>query len=197
MAYGRNGYQAAMVGRGGRHRGYRGDVMGQLEAAAEEGDPRAMAICKAIENCGEPAWRKRVIAPGVNAPCDDLYPLPMRPVGGVRTFLPAGLTVITFTARPQKPFRGERPVSIVRQIGAAGTTAVIRGGFRVGTDPQVAQISDQPVEDFDRTSFGVRMVMSPAQGGIDIEADVALEGPALVAGESIAVFLTIWGSTWA
>ena len=74
---------------------------------------------------------------------------------------------------------------------------VIRGAIRVGTDPQAAQIADQPLEFFDRTSFGVRMVFAPAEPGIDIEVDVALVGPALGAGETITVFFTVWGSTWA
>lgn len=193
----RGGYQSAMVGRGRRH--FRGDVVGQLEAAAEQGDPRAQALCAAIEDCGVPPWRKRQVAPGIQAPCDDLYPLPFRPVAGTPTFVSGGPTLITLTARPQKPFRGERPVSLVTRVGAgaAGIVPVIRGGIRVGTAPQLAQIADQPIEFFDRTSFGVRMVFAPAEPGIDIEVDVQLVGPALGVAETITVFLTVWGSTWA
>lgn len=192
---GRNGYQAEMIGRGGRYR----NVMGQLEDAANAGDPRAAALCKAIEDCGVPPWRNRQIAPGVQAPCDDLFPLPLRPVAGTPTFVAGGPTLITLSANPQKPFRGERPVAIVTRVGAgaAAIVPVIRGGIRVGTDPQVAQVADMPLEFLDRQSFGVRMLMSPAQGGIDIEADIALVGPALGAGETITVFLSIWGSAWA
>lgn len=165
------------------------------------GDPaaREQALCDALEDCGVPDWRRRQIAPGVQAPCDDLYPLPFRPVSGTPTFVAAGPTLITFTARPQKPFRGERPVALVTRVGAgaAAIVPVIRGGIRVGTDPQVGQISDQPIEFFDRSSFGVRMVFAPAEPGIDIELDVQLIGPALGAAETITVFFTVWGSTWA
>jgi len=173
--------------------------MGQLEAAAEEGDPRAMAICDAMKECGVPAWRKRQVAPGLQAPCEDLYPLPFRPVAGTPTFIAGGPTLITLTARPQKPFRGERPVSIVTRVGAgaAAVVPVIRGAIRVGTDPQAAQISDMPLEFLDRTSFGVRMVFTPAEAGIDLEADIQLVGPALGAGDTITVFLSVFGSTWA
>lgn len=196
MAYGQRGggYQSRMVGMRRRP----SDVMGQaLQEAAENGDPRAQALCDAM--CETPAWRKRQIAPGVQAPCEDLYPLPFRPIAGTPTFVAAGPTSITLAARPQKPFRGERPVAIVVRVGAgaASITPVIRGGIRVGTDPQVAQVADQPIEFFDRTSFGVRMVFAPADPGIDIEVDVALVGPALGAGETITVFFTVWGSTWA
>lgn len=178
-------------------------MMGQaaqdvLDAAAN-GDPRAQALCDAIQDCGVPAWRKRQITPGLAAPCDDLYPLPFRPVAGTPTFVAGGPTLITLTSRPQKPFRGERPVAIVTRVGAgaAAIVPVIRGGIRVGTDPQVAQVADMPLEFLDRASFGVRMMFQPAGEGIDIEADIALVGPALGAGETITVFLSVFGSTWA
>lgn len=187
------GYQAQMIGRGRRYR----PMMGA--AGDPAADPRAAALCDALENCGVPEWRQRQIAPGVQAPCDDLYPLPFRPLAGTPTFVSGGPTLITLSARPQKPFRGERPVAIVTRVGAgaAAIVPVIRGGIRVGTDPQVAQIADMPLEFLDRSSFGVRMQFAPAEGGIDIEADIALVGPALGAGETITVFLSVFGSTWA
>lgn len=193
----RGGYTTSMVGRG---RGY--PMMGAdaaLQAAADQGDPRAQALCDAMRGCGIPEWRNRQIAPGVQAPCDDLYPLPLQPVAGTPTFISGGPTLITLTGRPQKPFRGERPVSIVTRVGAgaAAIVPVIRGAIRVGTDPQAAQIADMPVEFLDRTSFGVRMVFAPAEPGIDINVDIQLVGPALGAGETITVFMSIWGSTWA
>lgn len=168
-----------------------------LQQAAADGDPRAQAICDAM--CETPEWRKRQIAPGVQAPCDDLYPLPMVSQSGTPTFIAGGPTLITLFARPQKPFRGERPVSIVTRVGAgaAAIVPVIRGAIRVGTDPQAAQIADMPLEFLDRSSFGVRMVFAPAEPGIDIMADIQLVGPALGAGETITVFLSIWGSTYA
>jgi len=54
-----------------------------------------------------------------------------------------------------------------------------------------------PLEFLDRTSFGVRMVFAPAEPGIDINVDIQLVGPALGAGETITVFMSIWGSTYA
>jgi hypothetical protein len=184
-----------MVGRGRPMMGADAD----LQAAADAGDLRAQALCAAMRDCGVPEWRNRQIAPGVQAPCDDLYPLPMQPLAGTPTFISGGPTLITLTARPQKPFRGERPVSLVTRVGAgaAAIVPVIRGAIRVGTDPQAAQIADQPLEFLDRTSFGVRFVMAPAEPGIDITADIQLVGPPLGAGETITVFMSIWGSTWA
>jgi hypothetical protein len=41
------------------------------------------------------------------------------------------------------------------------------------------------------------MIMAPCEGGIDMEAEIALVGPALGAGETITVFLTVWGSDFA
>lgn len=192
------GYQGAMVGRGRYGRRFGPDIMGQLEDAAAKGDPRAQALCDAM--CEIPPYMKRSLgSPGVQAPCDDLFPLPFRPLAGTPTFISGGPTTITLTARPQKPFQGERPVSIVTRVGAgaAAIVPVIRGGIRVGTLPQVAQVADMPLEFLDRTSFGVRQQFTPADAGIDIEVDIALVGPALAAGETITVFLTVFGSTFA
>ena len=193
-ARGRNGYQAEMVGRGRFN-----NVMGQLMEAANAGDSRAAELCRAIEQCGVPQWRNRQIAPGVQAPCDDLFPLPLKPVAGTPTFVAGGPTTITFTGSVQKPFRGERPFSIVSRVGATAATIVpvIRGGIRVGVDPQVAQVADMPVEFLDRTSFGVRMLMTPCEPGVDVEVDIALVGPALAGADTITVFLAVFGSTWA
>jgi hypothetical protein len=41
------------------------------------------------------------------------------------------------------------------------------------------------------------MVFTPAEAGIDLEADIQLVGPALGAGDTITVFLSVFGSTWA
>lgn len=87
MAYGRNGYQAAMVGRGRRGNPMMGAADAALQDAADAGDPRAQALCDAMKGCGVPPWRARQIAPGVQAPCDDLYPLPFRPIAGTPTFV--------------------------------------------------------------------------------------------------------------
>ena len=203
MPYGqsdRETYQAAMVG---RSRGPRGMSVGQavadIQAAAAQGDPGAQAICKALSGCNVPEWRGRQIAPGVQAPCDDLYPLNFTSADGSPTFVAGGPTTKILTARPQKPWRGERPVSIVTRVGAtaAGIVPVIVSGILVGTDPQVAQVSDQPLEMFAQNSFGVRMVMAPAEPGIDITVRIQLNGPALAGTDTVSVYLSIWGSTWA
>jgi hypothetical protein len=182
-----------MVGRGRGGAGYY-PMMGADDPAG-----RSAALCAALEACDMPDWRKRQIAPGVQAPCEDLYPLPFAPNLGTPTFVNGGPTSITLSARPQKPFRGERPVSIVTRSGAsaAAIVPVIRGAIRVGTDPQAAQIADMPLEFLDRTSFGVRQIFAPAEPGIDITLDVALVGGALAAGDTITIFFTVFGSTYA
>ena len=190
-----------MVGRGRMGLRRQSDVMGQalteLQAQADAGDPRAQALCNAL--CAPPDWRERQIAPGIQAPCDDLYPLPLAPRDGNPTFINAGVTNKIFEARPQKPFRGERVAVILNRVGAgaAGITPVITGGILVGTDPQVAQINDMPLEHFVGNAFGVRMVMAPSEPGIDIQVRIQLVGPALAVGETITVFISIFGSTWA
>jgi hypothetical protein len=169
-----------------------------LAAAAATGDPRAQAICDAMKasGCGNPDWRQRQIAPGVQAPCDDLVPLPLTSNTGTNTFVNAGPTTISMTGRVQKPFRGERPVAIVTRNGASATpiVPVIRGGIRIGIDPQVAQVADMPVEFLTANAFGVRYQMVPCEPGVDVTVDIALVGPALAVGDTLTVFLAIWGS---
>jgi hypothetical protein len=202
MAYGQNG-QRARDFRGGYQaivggRGRVGQAMAEIEEAADNGDARAMALCKALNQCDVPGWRQRQIAPGVSVPCDDLVPLPLRPVAGTPTFVAGGPTTISLTGNTQKAFRGERPMAFVLRVGASAATAVplIRGGIRVGVDPQVAQIADQPLENFTPAAFGARMVMSPADPGIDHDVDIFLFGPALAAGDTVSIFFTIFGSIW-
>jgi hypothetical protein len=169
-----------------------------LQTAAAQGDPRAQAICQAIQQagCGPPAWRDRQIAPGVQVPCDDLVPLPLTPVLGTPTFVNGGPTIITLTGKTQKPFRGERPMANVLRVGAsaANIIPVIRGGITVGVDPQVAQKADQPLEQFTANAFGARMQMVPADPGVEITADIVLVGGALAVGDTLTVFLSIFGS---
>jgi hypothetical protein len=185
----------------GIHRIGADEAADALATAAAAGDQTAQEMCAAIQRagCAPPTWRMRQLAPGVHAPCEDLYPLPFRPEDGNPTFYAGGPTTKRLIARPQKPFRGERPVAIVVRNGpsAQSIVPVIRGGIRVGTDVQVAQIADQPLEFFDRQSFGVRMIMSPAQPGVDIDLDVDLVGGTLAAPDTITVFFTVWGATWA
>ena len=84
----------------------------------------------------------------------------------------------------------------VLRVGAsaANIIPVIRGGITVGVDPQVAQKADQPLEQFTANAFGARMQMVPADPGVEITADIVLVGGALAVGDTLTVFLSIFGS---
>lgn len=204
----RAGYGSSMIGPGRWSRYPRLGADDAASAAASAAAPAGSvsALCHAMESQGctinQPDWAKCNIGPGVQLPQEQLFPLPLASTTGVNVFTAGGPTVITLTARPQKPFRGERPVSMVTRIAAAtgstvaGVVPVIRGGIRVGTAPQVASANDMPLEFLDRSSFGVRQMLMAAEPGIDINVDIALVGPALATGDSITVFLTIFGSVF-
>jgi hypothetical protein len=173
-----------------------GQAMAEIEEAARAGDPRAQAMCNAL--CAPPDWMNRQITPGVNTPCEGLKPLALHSRDGNDAFLPGGVTTKVFSARPQKPFQGERPVAILIRSEAAQSANSVQmtSGIVVGTDPQMVEVSDMNIEMYQPTSFGVRMVMDPCPGGIDISARLTLTGPVIGVGQSLRVDFVIWGSSY-
>jgi hypothetical protein len=136
-------------------------------------------------------WRTQV-APGVALPREAMLPLPLRASAGGGVFTPT-LTSIIFSARPQKPFRAERVVAVVsRSVPMAANPVLSGGGLIIGTQPQTAEIGEVPLEVFAPGAFGVRLSMAQAEPGIDIVAQVNIQGT-IPAGESIAVSITLLG----
>lgn len=134
---------------------------------------------------------------GVNAPSEGLEPLPLNPdlQGGV--FTNPGAPIITWTARPQRPFRAER---FLAQVGRAGATAAAgvfanAQGVFVGTVLQQLQLGGFNIEFFGSGAFGVRMDLSPAAAGLDITVPVTLGGALLAVGDSVAVTMMFLGSS--
>lgn len=148
---------------------------------------RAMALMK------KPSWRMNQLAPGVSAPREGLEPLPLVP-GAASGIFSATVTSITFSARPQRPFRGERLLASVRRVGAstAGLTAVSQGLF-VGTSLQALQQGSMDLEFFTSTAFGVRLDLLQAEPGIEISTNVSLVGGAPTGTDTIQVQLLLLG----
>lgn len=141
---------------------------------------------------GPPPWRGPQLAPGVMAPFEGLVPLQLAPDlnSGVLT---SAIPTITFSAQPQKPFRGQRMFAVVnRSAGAAAVQPRIQGGIFVGTDLQAASFGDTPLEIYQPTSFGAEMVLTPAGPGISIRVPVT-SVPAVPVGESVAISIVILG----
>lgn len=111
------------------------------------------------------SWRKRQLAPGVQAPDQGLYPLGLSPSNGTGIFN-ATTSQIDFTGQLQKPFRAERILARVVRSGATATGTLLSQLF-VGTDLQQASIRGINIENVgDVQGFGVRLTMVPAAPGV-------------------------------
>lgn len=139
-----------------------------------------------------PDWRAAALGPGVNAPVEGLYPLPLVPdqAGGV--FLPAGANNIRFVARPQKPFRAERLLAIIRRSAGAAGVDIQSQAFFVGTDLQQAFAGAISLDNFAPNSVGVRLALSQAYPGIEVSMLVT-PSIAVPVGESVSVNITLLG----
>lgn len=169
------------------------DTMGELDGMSTVGRRRRRHAHKhAMQLMQKPSWRQGQLAPGVQAPREGMEPLPLVPDLNGGTFTTA-VTNIRFSARPQRPFRGERLLAQVLRTGtsAAGLAALAQGIF-VGTALQQLQIGAINLEFFSTTAFGVRLDLLPAEPGIDISMLTNLSG-ALTGTDSINVQLMLLG----
>jgi len=180
-----------------------GDLMGDEieDVSGEDGgaDELGIQLLRARGGRGRtitlprrPSWRAG-LAPGVGMPRESLEPLPLIPQQNNGVFN-STVVGITYVARPQRPFRAERPVVVVARSGpsAAGVFPVARGGFLVGTSVQQAQVGDLPLEIFAPTSFGVRLALSQAEPGVEITLNAALTGP-LTSTDTLTLGITLLG----
>lgn len=139
-----------------------------------------------------PGWRGQ-IAPGVGMPRESMEPLPLVPQTNNGVFTSA-INGIRYSARPQRPYRGERLVATVTRSGttAGAVVPILQGGVIVGTTVQQAQIGDVPLEIFAPAAFGVRLSLGQAEPGVEVTAPVALIG-ALTAPDTVTCTLTLIG----
>jgi hypothetical protein len=139
-----------------------------------------------------PPWRAG-LAPGVPMPGQGRELLPLTPdlAGGI---FAAATPNINFIGRPQRPFRGERLVTRVTRSAGAGAVNILCNTLFVGTQPQQAQIQAFDVEQFGPTAFGLELVMSQAQPGVEIQLRCS-GSIAVPAGETVAVSMFLLGHT--
>lgn len=162
-----------------------GDVLGYDDSgeAIIIGAPKRRAIRRAgsrgVAVVKKPAWRKTQMAPGVIAPDQGLWPLPL-------TGVPAGtfalaVQAITFQGQVQKPFRGERLLVSTVRTGASAV-GLILGQLFVGTDLNQLDTPPFDVEQIGApNAFGVRLAMKPCQPGVFIRLVCTLSVPLVVA----------------
>lgn len=147
-----------------------GDVLGSV--LGEDDDDDEGYVGSAVKrrhmkrvNVEEASWRRRQLAPGVQAPDQGMYPLALEPSNGTGIF-GVGVPEITFRGQLQKPFRGERLLVRVVRTGTTATGTLL-GQLFVGTDLQAASIRGVNIENIGRVDgFGVRLTMVPAQPGV-------------------------------
>lgn len=146
-----------------------------------------------------PPWRGGQLAPGVHTPGERHVPMDLAPetfagmwggVGGA----PAG-TVIIFSARPQKPFKGTR--LFVRRVAVnTNGTAIgsLVGSVFAGTDLQQAEITDIDLETIGAGgTFDSWVSFTDVEPGVLIRLKCTLFGGFPVAPDSLQYKLTLTG----
>jgi len=114
----------------------------------------------------KPKWRQSQLAPGVIAPDQGLWPLPM--TGNPSNTFALATQTITFQGQIQKPFRGERLLVSTVRTGTSATGRIL-GQLFVGTDLNQLDVQAFDIEQIgDPNAFGVRLAMKPAQPGVII-----------------------------
>lgn len=169
-----------------------GDVMGELDESELDGmELVGAARARAAQHHPRrPKWRNRLAA-GVPAPGYGVVNIPLRPQSDAGVFSPTA-QFITFLARPQKPFRGERLLTTVRRSTGATGTIIFSSGVFVGTDLQQGSIGSFDIENYTKDAFGVRFVMVQAEPGVEITMDCSAQ-PAVPADETAACAIQIIG----
>jgi len=138
-----------------------------------------------------PPWFQSAL--GVSPPMELMNTLPLTPEtnGGIFT---SAVSTIKFSARPQRPFRGERPVAVVkRSAGVLPGTSLQAQPIFVGVIPQAVEIGATDLDEWAPTAFGVRLAMTDAAQGTLVSVVVSTVGSAIPPGEQIVCNITIYG----
>jgi hypothetical protein len=176
-----------------------GDVMGDdLDGMAVVGRRVIRARTGAMARLArKPDWRHGIVTPGIALPRQGMEMLTFVPDsnGGVFDTTNIG-ALITFTARPQRPYRPERLVAFVSRTAdaVAGVPAgfVLSDGIFVGTALNQLTRGEFNIEVYGPTAFGVRMSLSEASPGIDITIKCRLTIPP-VGTQAVGVSLQFLG----
>ena len=102
--------------------------------------------------------------PGVPMPGARLQPLGI----GSSAFTLTSGTVLSLTARPQRPFKGQRLVVDISRTGATATGLVTITRLDVGTANQLVSSGSLIAGAFAATAFDVNLQLDPATPGIDV-----------------------------
>jgi len=137
-----------------------------------------------------PARRLIPRVPGVPMPGARLQPLGL----GSTAFTAASGTVLSLTARPQRPFLGQRLVIDITRTGVTATGLVTITRLDIGTSNQLVSSGALSAAAFAATAFDVNLQLDPATPGIDITVQFALSvAPTLT--DRVDISGTIFGTT--
>jgi hypothetical protein len=128
--------------------------------------------------------------PGVPMPGARLQPLGL----GSTAFTAASGTVLALTARPQRPFKGQRLVVDITRTGATATGLVTITRLDIGTSNQLVSSGSLSASAFAATAFDVNLQLDPATPGIDIVVQFAVS-VAPGGADRIDLSGTIFGTT--
>lgn len=159
------------------------DIEGDIVGA---GRPRS----RVLRLPPRPGWRSHTVAPGVHAPHEGMQILPLATASGSGVFTNV-TTSLTWQARPQRPFRGERLLIQLAHTNPADGVLVL-GKLFIGTSPQMVEINDFNLANFGPQAFGVRFQMDAAAPGILIQLQAHCV-PALAGFDTISVSIDIMG----
>jgi len=176
-----------------------GDLMGDVEGDEVVGlvmrNPRTgrgkvvrapRASARQMTLPAKPPWRKQ-LAPGVNMPDEDMWPLPMKALTNNGIFTSA-ITQITWQGQLQKPYRGERFLIGVTRSGTSAQGLQILGQQFVGVNLQQAEIDPFNLELVGQAnSFGTRLTLNAAEPGVLVRIQAFLFGGGLASTDQIAV----------
>lgn len=108
--------------------------------------------------------------------------------------LATGTNIITQTANPQTPFRGQRLVAVVIRNGtSAATTAPVVQQFLVGQKPIITTGNGVPLETFNQSAFDTNLLLPPSIPGVSYVMQMNLVA-ALTTTDTLLALVTIIGS---
>ncbi len=108
--------------------------------------------------------------------------------------LATGVNIISQTANPQTPFRGQRLTAVVVRSGtSAATTAPVVQQFLVGQKPIIVTGNGVPLEVFNQSAFDTNLLLPPTVPGVNYVMNINLIA-ALTTTDTLLCLVSIIGS---
>lgn len=108
--------------------------------------------------------------------------------------LATGVGIITQTANPQTPFRGQRVSAVVIRNGTSAlVSAPIVQQFLVGQKPIITTGNGVPLETFNQSAYDTNLLLPPTIPGVNYVMNINLSA-ALTTTDTILCLVTIIGS---